>query len=102
MGLTTLFGIIHESHYTILINFYIYLKYFQQKNFSLNKISRFQTESYFENWDRNSYWDHDSYFPTTSQSICNIILPMLPLSQNYFTHNHNCLSKLLYNKDTII
>lgn len=54
------------------------------------------SQIYFENWD------HDSYFPTTSQSICNIILPMLPLSENYFTHNHNCLSKLLYNKDIII
>ena len=29
MSSTTLFGTIHESHYTILINFYIYLQYFQ-------------------------------------------------------------------------
>ena len=29
MGLTALFGIIHESHYTILANFYLYLQYFK-------------------------------------------------------------------------
>ena len=29
IGPTALFGIIHESHYTISINFYPYLQYFQ-------------------------------------------------------------------------
>ena len=29
MSSTVLFGIIHEFHYTILINFYLYLQYFQ-------------------------------------------------------------------------
>ena len=31
MGLTALFSITHEFHYTISTNFYIYLQYFQQK-----------------------------------------------------------------------
>ena len=31
MGLTVLFDTIHESHYTISTNFYLYLQYFQQK-----------------------------------------------------------------------
>ena len=31
MGLTTLFGIIHESLCTILVNFYLYLQYFSKK-----------------------------------------------------------------------
>ena len=32
MDLTVLFDTIHRSYYTILVNFYIYLPYFQQKN----------------------------------------------------------------------
>ena len=43
MGPTTFFGTIHRSHYTISSNFYLYLQYFQQKVFSFNKISVFQT-----------------------------------------------------------
>ena len=39
IGLTILFGTIYEFHYTILANFYFYLQYFQQKNFSFRKIS---------------------------------------------------------------
>ena len=35
-GLTSFFGTIHESYCTILVNFYIYLEYFQQKVFSFN------------------------------------------------------------------
>ena len=35
-----LFGTVHGSHYTILANFYLYLQYFQQKNFSLSKINK--------------------------------------------------------------
>ena len=31
MGPIALFGTIHEFHYTILVNFYLYLQYFQQK-----------------------------------------------------------------------
>ena len=42
MGSITLFGIIYASH-TIWTNFYLYLQYFQQKNFSFSKISRSQT-----------------------------------------------------------
>ena len=34
---------IHESHCTILANFYLYLQYFQQKVFSFSKISGSQT-----------------------------------------------------------
>ena len=30
-----LFGIIHGFHYTILVNFYLYLRYFQQKKISI-------------------------------------------------------------------
>ena len=37
MGLTALFGTIHGSHYTILANYYIYLQYFQQKNFQFQQ-----------------------------------------------------------------
>ena len=39
MGLTALFDNIHEPHYTILANFYFYLRYFQQKVFNFSKIS---------------------------------------------------------------
>ena len=38
---TVLVGTIHESHYTILVNFYLYLWDFQQKVFSFTKISGF-------------------------------------------------------------
>ena len=44
MGPTTVFGTIHRFHYTISANFYFYLQYFQQKIFSLGKISRFQMD----------------------------------------------------------
>jgi len=44
MGLTTLFGTIHESHYIISTNIYFYLQYFQQKVFSFNKISESQID----------------------------------------------------------
>ena len=44
MGSTTLFGTIHRFHYIISANFYLYLQYFQQKNFSFNKISGSQSE----------------------------------------------------------
>ena len=43
MSLTALFGTIYESHYNILVNFYLYLQYFQQKIFNFNKISKSQT-----------------------------------------------------------
>ena len=46
MGLTTLFGTIHEFYYTILANFYLYLQYFQQKVFSFRKISGSQIDSW--------------------------------------------------------
>ena len=45
MSLIVFFIIIHRSHFTILTNFYLYLQYFQQKNFSFSKISRSQTDS---------------------------------------------------------
>ena len=38
------FGTIYGSHCTISANFYFYLQYFQQKTFSFNKISGFQTD----------------------------------------------------------
>ena len=41
---TALFGTIHESQCTILVNFYLYLQYFQQNVFSFNKINGFQTD----------------------------------------------------------
>ena len=44
MSLTALFGIIHTSYYTISANFYLYLQYFQQKNFNLSKISKSETD----------------------------------------------------------
>ena len=44
MGSTALFGTIQGSHCTISANFYLYLQYFQQKNFSFSKISRSQTD----------------------------------------------------------
>ena len=44
MSPTALFGTIHESHYIISANFYLYLQYFQQKVFNFSKISRSQTE----------------------------------------------------------
>ena len=39
MDITALFGIIHESHYTISVNFYLYLQYFREKVFNF-KIGR--------------------------------------------------------------
>ena len=44
MGPTVLFDIIYGSHVTILANFYLYLKYFQQKIFSFCKISESQID----------------------------------------------------------
>ena len=44
MSFTALFGIIHESHGIISTNFYLYLQYFQQKNFNFNKISGSQID----------------------------------------------------------
>ena len=41
---TVLFGIIHESLYTISANFYFYLQYFQQKVFNFKNISVFQLD----------------------------------------------------------
>ena len=46
MGLTPLFGTIYGFHYTILVNFYFYLQFFQQKVFSFGKISRSQIDLY--------------------------------------------------------
>ena len=43
MDPTALFRIIYGFHCIILANFYLYLQYFQQKVFSFNKISEFQT-----------------------------------------------------------
>ena len=43
MSPTALFGTIYGSYYTISINFYFYLQYFQQKAFSFNKISGSRT-----------------------------------------------------------
>ena len=43
MSPTELFGTIHESHFTISVNFYFYLQYFQQKVFNFSKISGSQT-----------------------------------------------------------
>ena len=45
ISLTALFGIIFEFHYTISTNFYFYLQYLRQNNFSLNKISKKIIES---------------------------------------------------------
>ena len=44
-GPIALFDTIHESHYTISANFYLYLQYFQQKVFNFSKISGSQTDS---------------------------------------------------------
>ena len=44
MGPIALFGTIHKSHYTISVNFYLYLQYFQQKIFNFNKISESQID----------------------------------------------------------
>ena len=37
------FATIHRSYYTISVNFYLHLQYFQQKKFNFNKINRSQT-----------------------------------------------------------
>ena len=44
LGIIVFFGTIHESHYIILTNFYLYLQYFQQKVFSFSKISGHQSD----------------------------------------------------------
>ena len=44
MGTTALFDVIYRCHCTILVNFYLYLQYFQQKVFNFSKISKFQSE----------------------------------------------------------
>ena len=43
MSPIVLFYTIYESHCTISINIYLYLQYFQQKVFSISKISGSQT-----------------------------------------------------------
>ena len=40
-----LFGVIHGSHCTISANFYLYLLYFQQKNFNFNFSTHTRTQS---------------------------------------------------------
>ena len=49
ISFTALFDTIHRSYCTILVNFYLYLKYSQQKVFSFNKISGFQTDIFLGN-----------------------------------------------------
>ena len=44
MGPIALFSTVHRSHYTISVNFYLYLQYFQPKVFIFNKISRSQID----------------------------------------------------------
>ena len=44
MGPIVIFCIIHWFYCTISANFYLYLQYFQQKNFSFSKISKSQSE----------------------------------------------------------
>ena len=44
MSPTTFFGIIHESHCTISVNFYLYLRTFSKKVFNFSKISEFQID----------------------------------------------------------
>ena len=51
ISLTAFFGIIYESHCTISANFYLYLQYFQQKNFNFNKISESQTNPKYFNYN---------------------------------------------------
>ena len=41
---TAFFDIIYKFYCTISTNFYLYLQYFQQKNFNFSKINRFQTD----------------------------------------------------------
>ena len=43
IGPIALFNTIHESHCIILVKFFLYLQYFQQKVFSFSKISGSQT-----------------------------------------------------------
>ena len=45
IGPTALFDTVHESHCIISASFYLYLQYFQQKNFSFSKISRSQMDT---------------------------------------------------------
>ena len=44
-GPHALFGTIFEYHYTISVNVYLYLRYFQQKIFSFSKISGCQKDA---------------------------------------------------------
>ena len=43
MDLTVFFGTIYGFHYIILVNFYLYLQYFQQNFFNFYKISESST-----------------------------------------------------------
>jgi len=45
MGFIAYFGTIYGFYYTISVNFYIYLQYFQQKIFNFSTISEFQIDS---------------------------------------------------------
>ena len=60
MNFTTLFGTIHESHYTILTNIYLYLQYFQQKNFNFSKINGPQTDLESNNYTNDHAIDSSS------------------------------------------
>ena len=44
MSFIALFGTIHRSYYTISVNFYLYLQYFQKRVFNFSKISGSQTD----------------------------------------------------------
>jgi len=60
IGPIVFFGTIHRSHSTISVNFYLYLQYFQQNDFSFSKISRSQMNSkYVDFWCEiivENYW----------------------------------------------
>ena len=44
IDLTVLFSIIHNPHYTISVNFYLYIQYFQQKKFQFQQNKQISNE----------------------------------------------------------
>ena len=44
INLTVLIGIIHYPHYTISVNFYLYIQYFQQQKFQFQQNKQISNE----------------------------------------------------------
>ena len=96
--LIALFDTIHESHCTIPTKICFYLQYFQQKVFSFNKISRFQTDQKcgFGSKLKVSLFYYSTYFCYYSWVILHFLVLFMGLTvlfQLTFTFIYSTFSK---------